>query len=68
MQEEMIDYEDCFGTASVAVFCSEHNLGSCLVPKTYNYSPAMSQPHGVFFFTLFKCALVDYALSSRLLF
>ena len=35
MQEEMIDYEDCFGTASVAVFCSEHNLGSCLVPRTY---------------------------------
>ena len=49
MQEEMIDYEDCFGTASGAVFCSEHNLGSCLVPRTYNYSPAMAQPHGVFF-------------------
>ena len=35
MQEETIDYEECVGTASGAVFCSEHNLGSCLVPRTY---------------------------------
>jgi hypothetical protein len=42
MQEEMIDNGDCVGTASGAVFCSEHNVGICLVRRSG--SVRLSQP------------------------
>ena len=53
MQEEMIDNGDCVGTASGAVFRSEHNVGICLVHRSYNCKSVLHRPshnHMVFAF------------------
>jgi hypothetical protein len=42
MQEEMIDNGDCVGTASGAVFCSEHNVGICLVRRSRSVRLSLS--------------------------